>query len=316
MPSVPPCRLRRLLTGSVVPLLAVGCAYLLIPAFGHAIWYDESYSVALTSHGWSGIWNLGSLDVHPIGYYMLLNLVRLVFGEHVVAYRLMSAAASCALVVAGYAMMRRDWGACAARLFAALACFAPPFMRMAFQIRMYSWAVLAVTMCFLFAMRICIKARGSGPVRVTEWIGFALFSLAGAYLHYYAVLVVTIINAIVLAASGRRDIPLRYALWTEDAWWDQRALPAYLDRVRVCHSWDMAVQSDTRQVVVIRSLPAGPAGEARPGNGEVKLGGFMRGLSGRKSLREHRVFVRPYDQDVGRVGLRRASVDVVVAPSC
>lgn len=121
----------------------------------------------------------------------------------------------------------------------------------------------------------------------------------------------------VLAASGRRDIPLRYALWTEDAWWDQRALPAYLDRVRVCHSWDMAVQSDTRQVVVIRSLPAGPAGEARPGNGEVKLGGFMRGLSGRKSLREHRVFVRPYDQDVGRVGLRRASVDVVVvAPSC
>lgn len=32
----------------------------------------------------------------------------------------------------------------------------------------------------------------------------------------------------VLAASGRRDIPLRYALWTEDAWWDQRALPAYL----------------------------------------------------------------------------------------
>lgn len=93
--------------------------------------------MALTSHGWSGIWNLGSLDVHPIGYYMLLNLVRLVFGEHVVAYRLMSAAASCALVVAGYAMMRRDWGARAARLFAALACFAPPFMRMAFQIRMY-----------------------------------------------------------------------------------------------------------------------------------------------------------------------------------
>lgn len=112
---------------------------------------------------------------------------------------------------------RRDWGARAARLFAALACLAPPFMRMAFQIRMYSWAVLAVAMCFLFAMRICIKARGSGPVRVTEWIGFALFSLAGAYLHYYAVLVVTIINAIVLAASGRRDIPLRYALWTEDA---------------------------------------------------------------------------------------------------
>ena len=120
----------------------------------------------------------------------------------------------------------------------------------------------------------------------------------------------------VLAASGRRDIPLRYALWTEDAWWDQRALPAYLDRVSVCPSWDMAVQSDTRQVVVIRSLPAGPAGEARPGNGEVKLGGFMRGLSGRKSLREHRVFVRPYDQDVGRVGLRRASVDVVVTPPC
>lgn len=101
---------------------------------------------------------------------------------------------------------RWDWGARAARLFAALACFALPFMRMAFQIRMYSWAVLAVAMCFLFAMRICIKARGSGPVRVNEWIGFALFSLAGAYLHYYAVLVVTIINAIVLAVVCARAV--------------------------------------------------------------------------------------------------------------
>lgn len=79
-------------------------------------------------------------------------------------------------------------------------------MRMAFQIRMHSWAVLAATMCFLFAMRICIKARGSGPVRVTEWIGFALFSLAGAYLHCYAVLVVTIINAIVLAVVCARAV--------------------------------------------------------------------------------------------------------------
>ena len=67
-------------------------------------------------------------------------------------------------------------------------------------------AVLAVAMCFLFAMRICIKARGSGPVRVNEWIGFALFSLAGAYLHYYAVLVVTIINAIVLAVVCARAV--------------------------------------------------------------------------------------------------------------
>ena len=101
---------------------------------------------------------------------------------------------------------RRDWGARAARLFAALACFAPPFMRMAFQIRMYSWAVLAVAMCFLFAMRICIKARGSGPVRVNEWIGFALFSLAGAYLHYYAVLVGTISNALGLPGVVARPV--------------------------------------------------------------------------------------------------------------
>ena len=69
----------------------------------------------------------------------------------------------------------------------------------------------------------------------------------------------------VLAASGRRDIPLRYALWTEDAWWDQRALPAYLDRVRVCHSWDMAVQSD--------SLVAGrPCGRGQTGQWRGQIG--------------------------------------------
>lgn len=205
MPSVPPCRLRRLLTGSVVPLLAVGCAYLLIPAFGHAIWYDESYSVALTSHGWSGIWNLGSLDVHPIGYYMLLNLVRLVFGEHVVAYRLMSAAASCALVVAGYAMMRRDWGArrTAVRGVGVL-CSAvhahgvpDPHVLMGGAGRR---DVLPVRDAHLHqGARQWARARE----RVDR---IRAVLLAGAYRHYYAVLVVTIINAIVLAVVCARAV--------------------------------------------------------------------------------------------------------------
>ena len=206
MPSVSPCRLRRLLTGSVVPLLAVGCAYLLIPAFGHAIWYDESYSVALTSHGWSGIWNLGSLDVHPIGYYMLLNLVRLVFGEHVVAYRLMSAAASCALVVAGYAMMRRDWGAARRTAVRGVGVLRPAVHAHGVPDRMYHGRCWPSRCASCSRCASASTARGSGPVRVNEWIGFALFSLAGAYLHYYAVLVVTIINAIVLAVVCARAV--------------------------------------------------------------------------------------------------------------
>ncbi|WP_241677116.1 hypothetical protein [Bifidobacterium jacchi] len=184
--------------------LLVGCLYLLVPAFGHQIWYDESYSVVLTSHGWSGIWDLGSSDVHPVGYYMLLNLVRLVFGEHIVAYRLLSAAAACALVVAGYVMLSKDAGPFAARLFSALACLAPPLMHMAFQIRMYSWATLTVCLCFLYAMRICIALRSQHPVRASVWMLFSVFSLASAYLHYYAVLAVAIINLIVLVTAIRR----------------------------------------------------------------------------------------------------------------
>lgn len=63
-----------------------------------------------------------------------------------------------------------------------------------------------VTLCFLFAMHIIVRCKEHQRAGVGFWIGFAASSLVGAYLHYYAVICVFIINAIVLVVSIQQAV--------------------------------------------------------------------------------------------------------------
>ena len=75
-----------------------------------ALWFDESYSVALVRHPLGELWRIASSDVHPPLYYYLLKLVWLLFPDDVVAYRLFSVAALGCLSLLGYTHLRRDFG--------------------------------------------------------------------------------------------------------------------------------------------------------------------------------------------------------------
>lgn len=58
------------------------------------------------------------------------------------------------------------------------------------EIRMYSVAMLLVTVMALYAYRICKDGTNK------NWIIFTVFSLASAYTHYYALIAAVITNAI------------------------------------------------------------------------------------------------------------------------
>ena len=207
-----------------VLVLLAGLAFLLTGAFHGNVWFDESYSVAIASHSFADIWDIGSGDVHPVLFYWALHVLNMLFGQNVLVYRLFTVAGTFSLALLGLLMVRRDFGRRIGTLFSFLVLFMPYIAYMAVEIRMYSWASFTVTACFLFAWRIACSLASMGgrdKGRPSEgeawwnhvcrahdiaslpqwagaprrwWVAFFVSSLASAYLHYYGVLAAFLVN--------------------------------------------------------------------------------------------------------------------------
>ena len=192
-----------------IAIFAFGAALLFFGAFHGNIWYDESYSIALARWDWADIWRLDALDVHPPLFYLMLHAVGLLFGPSVLAYRLFSVAGMLATAALGPTLVRRMWGDAEGAVFSAFILLLPNMQRMAWQIRMYSWAVFAATLCFLVSVRIVRAAKAGRGVPWPDWAVFATASLACAYLHYYGAIAVFLVNAgllVRLLHVGRRHL--------------------------------------------------------------------------------------------------------------
>lgn len=173
---------------------------MLIGAFHDNVWFDESYSVALASHGFSEIWRIGAGDVHPVLFYWALHCLFLLFGQNVLVYRLFALAGAVALGALGLSHVRRDFGWRCGTVFTFLALFTPYVAVMAIEIRMYSWATFAVMLCFLSAWRIFQRSRAGVSAGWRSWTVFFLSSLASAYLHYFGAIAAFMVNACLLTA--------------------------------------------------------------------------------------------------------------------
>lgn len=217
-----------------IALLAIGTAFLLVNAFNGYIWFDESYSVGIANHSFADIWYIGSGDVHPVLYYWALHVLNLVFGQNILVYRLFTIAGVVATATLGLTHVRRDFGSRVGMLFSFLVFFTPYIAVIAVEIRMYTWALFAITLCAIYAWRITgvlrvrdAAARGSArywyradvqPTRSCAaaaaraagkrtwagvprrwWVTCFAASLAGAYLHYFGVLAAFWVNALLLA---------------------------------------------------------------------------------------------------------------------
>lgn len=188
-------------------LLAAGFVFLLTDAFHGNIWFDETYSVAIARYPFDQIWTIDSSDVHPVLFYWALHVLYLIFGTNLVAYRVFTVCGAWALALLGFTHMRRDFGPRAGVWFTFLALFMPYIPTMAVQIRMYSWATFAVTLCALSAWRIAKRLRSEDAkplVPAGLWAAFFLSSLASAYLHYFGALSAFMVNLFLLVYLVRR----------------------------------------------------------------------------------------------------------------
>lgn len=172
-----------------IALIIIGCIFILFPCFHTSVWFDESYSIKIATHSFYEIWTIGSYDVHPVLYYMLLKIVGIFTNGSILAYRLFSAVPLMILGILGITHIRKDFGEKVGLLFSFLILFMPITLVYSSEIRMYTWAMLFVTITAIYGYRI----YKSGVSR-KNWIAFSTFSLLSAYTHYYALVAVSIIN--------------------------------------------------------------------------------------------------------------------------
>lgn len=173
----------------------------------YSIWRDETWAVYLaTGRGdlifnvpfntiitnppnvgftaaphWWHIWNTLDGVAHPPGYYLALRWWIDLFGQSDGSIRAMSLLFGVAGIVVLFDAMRIAHGPWPALAGAAMMTFAPIQIDFCQQARPYTMAVFLGLMICDFLLR--IQRRGISAPRV---IGLAIFTLATALLHYFA----------------------------------------------------------------------------------------------------------------------------------
>jgi len=175
-----------------IAVIVIGIIFVSLGAFHSNLWFDESYSVGLARHTFREIWSIGGHDVHPILYYWMLRIVYLITGGTIMAYRIFSVIPIAIMIILGYTHIRKDFGEKTGFIFSFLSAFLPEMAQYAIEIRMYSWAILAVTILAIYAYRLTKEDN------TKNWIIFGLSSLASIYLHYYGLMAAGLINVFLL----------------------------------------------------------------------------------------------------------------------
>ena len=169
-------------------IIVIGIVFISLGAFHNNLWFDETYSVALANHNFKEIWDIGGNDVHPILYYFMLKGVNLIFGQNLIAYRLLSVIGIAILGILGFTHIRKDFGEKTGILFSVLTFFLPIMAIYSSEIRMYSCAIVFITLTAIYGYRLTKENK------VKSWILFGIFSLLSLYTHYYGVMAAGLIN--------------------------------------------------------------------------------------------------------------------------
>ena len=203
-----------------IAIILLGIIFISIPIFHQNLWFDESYSVGMANKSFADIWSIGSNDVHPVLYYWILHIVYLLFGPNIYIYRILSMIPIAILGILGYTHIRKDFGEKVGLLFSFFVFFLPIMCVYSGEIRMYTWAMLLVSLMAIYAYRIYknslqpqeklteeekTKAQNNQTEKEKKkiikpkgfyknWILFAVFSLTASYTHYYGLATAGIIN--------------------------------------------------------------------------------------------------------------------------
>ena len=185
-----------------IAIIIIGIMFISLTAFHSNIWFDEAYSVGMAEITMVESWNIGGHDVHPVLYYWMLRIVSLIakawgiteVAGKIIIYRLFSVVPIAILGVLGYTHIKKDFGEKTGMIFSFLVFFLPESIMFANEIRMYSSAILAVTILVIYAYRLRLPQNSNRK----NWLIFFVSSITSIFLHYYGLMAAGIINIILL----------------------------------------------------------------------------------------------------------------------
>ena len=175
----------------VLIILGIG-AYTYLDYINIMLLYDDAYTMRIVKHSFSDIYNITAGDVHPPLYYWALKIYSLLVGATIFAERSFSTLGVLAIMLFAAFPLRKRFGDRIALLFITLIVFFPVTQFLATEIRMYSWAVFLVLAAATFAYDAYVHSRW------IDWVKLLLMAIAAAYIHYFALMSVCWIFAVLL----------------------------------------------------------------------------------------------------------------------
>ena len=133
-------------------LMLVGFSlFLYLDYMNISIAFDDAYTMRLTQHSFSEIFDITSRDVHPPLYYWMLKIYSSIFGYSIFSQRAFSDLGVLATMLFAAISLRRRFGDRVAIMFIVLLLIFPVTQYLASEIRMYSWAVFFTSTASIFA---------------------------------------------------------------------------------------------------------------------------------------------------------------------
>lgn len=177
-----------------------------------SIWVDEACSLSKISFSYIEIVKLlAKYDTHcPLYFWILklvVSLVHLVapFLNTIIIARAVSLLPLLLIMLLSYTKVKQNWGEMCAASFIMCISTMPQMQHFSVEIRMYSWAMFFVTLCFILACD-CVKK----PC-IKSFVLLSMSAILACYTHLYCMLAVATIYAILFVYFLLHN--KKYALW-------------------------------------------------------------------------------------------------------
>lgn len=172
-----------------------------IRIFDNNFWGDEAYTIRLSKMSFIQMLQETAADVHPPLYYAIVQVMCRIFGCTGVVYHLVSFIPYGIILVTTMTVIWKRFGGQASVLLITLCSVLETAVNYNVEVRMYSWGALFLLLSFLALYDILTENKKH------SYILFVLFSLAGAYTHYYCLISVAFLYIVLLiwAVVMRKD---------------------------------------------------------------------------------------------------------------
>lgn len=190
--------------GGIVLIFVLFAGLVLVNKISADIWADEACTLATVESSWAYTTYATAIDVHPPLYYYIVKIVYNILGikdvdivGRICIGRIISLLPLLLIFVVCIIASKKTKTKNCILIYPFLLCQYFPIVQFSCEMRMYSWALLFVTIAGISVLFV-------GNARGRYWITLICSSLCVCYIHYFAVLPV-IIMWMLLGATHIRD---------------------------------------------------------------------------------------------------------------